>query len=348
MNNNSHPETNRREPVELPPVDPSEKKASGAATKTYRCNNAIRDTLLAKREEPEFSNKRLAQRIGVSEAVVSQYLNDAGCVYSGDVPKFELKAVDFLTNEARRRASGVTPMKSNEAEQMRVALEYIRKTSDAGLVLSASGEGKTCGIEYYLKENPTAIYYPVWSWACSKHDAASFLFKVAGQSGYDNRTKREVWAVDKLRGSERLIIVDTAHNLHITAFNFWLDIHMATEMPIAFVGTFKLLTIVTGDVQLSSRIGFRDEIRRKDAAGNLKVDRNLLNHMIQELLPKDNSFTPELTHLCAQVASNQGCYRSVHKQLKLAVEIRSGEKILSWPDAFRCAHMKLIRDYDLD
>ena len=339
MNIKSHPEIEERERGEA---------NGGPGASQFKCNIVLRDKLLALRETPEFSNSKIARRVGVSEAVISQYLSEDGCKYPGDIAKLELKIVDFLDNEARRRASGIAPIKSTEADQIRQALEYIRKTSDAGTILAQSGEGKTAGTELYVKENPTAIYYPVYSWANSKHDAAAFMFQVAGQTGYDNRTKREVHAVNKLRGCERLIIVDTAHNLHHTAFYWWLDFHMATQMPIAFVGIFKLLTIIEADPQLFSRIGYKEEISKKDAEGKVKPDRILLKHMIEELLPKDNNYPPELVDLCAQVAQKRGLYRSVHKQLKLAVEIRSGNKSLTWPDAFRAAHTKLIRHFDLN
>lgn len=336
MNIHSHPEIEERERDDK--VD------------TYPCNRVLRERLRAKREEAEFSNKVISKRLGVSEAVVSQYLNDAGCVYPGDVSNLELKVVDFLENEARRRASGVSTVNSSEAEQVRQGLEYIRKTSDAGIILAHSGEGKSRGLEYYVKNNPTAIYYPTYSWACGKHDAATFMFQVAGQAGYDNRTKREVHAVNKLRGSERLLIVDDAHFLHFTALKWWIDFHQATQMPLALVGTYKLMTFIEIDPQIFSRVGIKWEIKRVEKDGKtLRPDRDLLKHMIAELMPKDNNPPMELTDLCAKVAVEHGCYRSVHKQLKLAVEIKAGtNRAMTWPEAFHAAHTMLVRNYNLN
>jgi hypothetical protein len=136
--------------------------------------------------------------------------------------------------------------------------------------------------------------------------------------------------------------------LHRSSFYWWLDFHMATQMPIAFVGIFNLLTIVESDSQLFSRIGYKEEISRKESNGKLKPDRTLIEHMIKELTPKNVNPPLQLIDLCAQVASHRGCYRAVHKQLKLAVEIRSSDTTMDWKDAFGAAHTKLFRDYDLN
>ena len=57
----------------------------------YPCDKTLRQKLLELREQPGWSNNTIAKKIGVNAAVVSQYLNDSGCVYPGDVPKLEAK-----------------------------------------------------------------------------------------------------------------------------------------------------------------------------------------------------------------------------------------------------------------
>lgn len=335
MINQSHLEKEERE-------QPSSNGGSNAVAR--KCDNLIREKLITLREEPGFSNGIIARRIGVSEAVVSQYLSERGCIYSGDIDKFELKAEDFLQNEARRRASGVDTTNCDAAEQVRIALEYIRKTSDWGVLIAESGEGKTRGVEQYLKDHPTAILFRTCAWNNTKHDAEAFLFKVAGQTGWDNHTKRIIHAIKRLRGSERLIIVDDAHFLHSTALRCWKDIHEATQMPLAFCGVQKLLDAVKVDDQNFSRVGLCFPIQDKGE----KVDNTLLKHLIAQLVPDCNGDMPELLGLCEQVAKQHGHYRSVHKQLKVAVEIKAGKKSLTWPQAFRAAHTMLVRSYELN
>ena len=328
----SHPETEEREQVR----------------EVYPCDKTLRSTLLALREQPGWSNNILAKRLGVNASVVSQYLNEDGCIYPGDVPKLERAINDLLNNEARRRASGVETTDCDEVEQARIALEYIRKTSDVGIILDESGGGKSRGVEHYAKTNPTAILYQCFSWNISKAAAQSFMFDTVGTSGYDGRTPRAVHAVKKLRGSERLLIVDDAHFLHATALQWWVHFHEATQCPLALAGTYALLKKIEADPQIFSRVGLRFEIRKLDAKGNLIVDRALVKHLVKELVPKANGETEELTDLCEQVAREHGHYRSVHKQLKVAVELKSGKPSLTYVQAFRAAHTMLVRNYNLN
>jgi len=315
---------------------------------TYSCDKTLRQNLLTLREQPGWSNNLLAKRLGVNAAVVSQYLSEDGCIYPGDVPKLERAINDLLNNEARRRASGVETALCDEVEQTRVALEYIRKTSDAGVLIDESGGGKSRGIEFYSRLNPTAIVYQCFSWNISKASAQSFMFDVAGMSGYDGRTPRAVHAVKKLRGSERLLVVDDAHFLHHTALQWWMHFHEATQCPLALAGTYALLNKIEADPQIFSRVGLRFEVKKMDDKGNLLVDRDLIKHLIKQLVPKVNGEMEELSDLCEQVAREHGHYRSVHKQLKVAVEVKMGNPRLSFVQAFRAAHTMLVRNYNLN
>jgi len=324
----SHPEkAERGEPVE--------------EGKVFRCDEITREALRALRETPGFSNNVIAKRLGINVSIVSQYLNDRGCVYPGDVAKLERKIADLLDNETRRRASGVDTITSAATKQVTDALEYIRKTNDAGTVVDDSGDGKSRGVDLYYKEHPTAILYRCYAWANTRKNAEAFILDVAGKSDYNNRIPRAEYAIKKLRGCDRLIILDDAHFLHFTALLWWIHFHEATLMPVALVGTHALLEKVEKDPQIFSRIGLRFVIKQQDTEGNAGIDRMLLKHMVNQLVPNVNGCMEELTDLCEQVAKEHGHYRSVHKQLKLAVELKGVKKHLTWPAAFKAAHTML-------
>jgi hypothetical protein len=114
------------------------------------------------------------------------------------------------------------------------------------------------------------------------------------------------------------------------------------------VGTFDLIEKLEDDTQRFSRTGYYEEIKRVDAKGNLIVDRALIKHMVKQLVPAINGDMESVCDLCEQVAEQHGHYRSVHKQLKLAVEIKAGAAKIGWPQAFRAAHTKLIRKFKLN
>jgi DNA transposition AAA+ family ATPase len=336
-----------------------------SARKIFPCDAALRQRLLDLRGRAGWSNNAIAKRLGVNSALVSQYLNDAGCVYEGDVPRLERGVADLLENEARRRASGVETAGCSVTEQIFTALEYIRKTSDIGVVMDASGDGKTRGIERYLRggrdgagAHPTAILYRTFTWAAGLHDVEAFLFDAVGRKNWDGQGKRILNTIKNLLGSDRLIIVDDAHKLSRPALQFFFDLHDATLCPVAFVGTPELIKKLEDDPQRFSRVGLQFEIAGPGpgaaAATEQGVDRTLLKHLVLSLVPEAGAGASgelaELLDLCEQVAREHGRYRSVHKQLKVAVELKSGSRNrrLSLVEAFKAAHTMLVRNYSLN
>lgn len=326
----------------LPPTDQDDKPRA-----TYPHNVILREQLLTMREAG-LSNSKLAGKIGMSSSVISQYLDDTGCIYSGDVANFERKAMDFIRNEARRKSSGVETMNCKKSNcdcptcALRTALEYVRKTNDVGAIVAESGDGKSRGIEPYAKDNPTVELFQACSW--HRHESAlrKFFFEAAGKGAWDKQTPWMDYACSKLRGTDRLFVIDDAHKLPLKSLQLCVDVHDQTGCPFGFVGTFELMDKLERDPQLYSRVGLKWVI------GGSRP-KELIGHLINSLAPSVNGERAELVALCEQVASNAGHFRAVHKQLKLAAEMReTGTAFTSWVKAFRAAHTKMCRDYKLN
>lgn len=321
MHNASHPEHGKAEPA-------------------YAVNESLRSELREFVARTGLTKAALARKLGYSPAVGSLYLSDGPCQYSGDVAKLERKAEEFLRNEARRRVSGVETAECESADEIRDALEHIRKTNDVGAIVAESGEGKTRGIELYRQTNPLTILYHVRTWARDLGSVEGALFEAVGKAGYDNRTKRAVFMVNKLRGTDRLIIVDDAHKLTRPALQFLFDFHEETGCPLGLVGTFDLDDLLEDDAQRFSRVGLHFDIKPSNSS-------KLIEHLIRTLAPGVNGEAEQIAALCETVAAEHGHYRSVHKQLKLAAEIKEGKPKTTWVDAFKAAHTMLIRKYAL-
>lgn len=304
-------------------------------------NETLRQRLIELRtgNPAEYSNNKMAKRLGCNSSYVSLYVN--GKAFPGDLNEFEKGLEDFFRNEARRKASGVATISSGEAQQIRDALEYIRKTNDIGAVVAHSGEGKTRGVELYHADNPTSILYRVRSWAQDKASVEGALFEAVGRAGWDGQSKRAVFLCDKLRGSDRLLIVDDAHKLTKPALQWLFDFWEETLIPIALVGTHALEEKLSSDAQRFSRSGLWYEVAPEN-------ERALIEHIVREVLPGAKSELEQLCDLGEQIASHEGCYRAVHKQMKLADEIFSrAKKPISYVQAVRSAHAKLIRNWSL-
>ena len=315
---------------------------TNAVTKT----SPTRESLLALIEQrgegaDKLSNAKLATKLGYSSSVVSQYLAPEGIKYTGDLVKLEKAVDDFVRNELRRKMSGVDTIQSVAVKEVATALEYIRKTSDIGIVLSEAGVTKTRGVDHYAAANPLAILVRARQWLKDEHSVMSCIFE-AVKGGYDNRTSRVNHILKKLTGSGRLIVVDDAHKLNRSALQWLCDLFDETLCPIGLVGIYELEDKLADDAQRFSRVGLRWEIKPEEP-------KELIEHLIRSLCP--GITTPDqrqLFPLCEQVAEQHGHFRSVHKQLKVAAEIREGKPGLSWEEAFKAAHAMLVRKYPLN
>jgi DNA transposition AAA+ family ATPase len=289
----------------------------------------------------ELSNSKLAKKLGYSSSVISQYLDEEGNKYPGDIERLEHSISDFIRNELRRRASGVDTLECDAVDELKTALEYIRKTNDVGIVLSEAGVTKTRAVDFYRTKNPLSILFRARQWAKDEYSVQAGIFE-AVKGGWDQHTKRVEHALNKLRGSDRLIIVDDAHKLNRSALQWFFDFHDETLCPIALVGIYDLEEKLADDAQRFSRVGLRWEIKPENPKA-------LVDHLIKSLCPGITGPDARQVHaLCEQVAEQHGHFRSVHKQLKLAAEIRESDTKKTWPTAVKEAHGMLVRKYPLN
>ena len=162
-----------------------------------------------------------------------------------------------------------------------------------------------------------------------------------GSTGYDGYSKRAQFLASKLTGSDRLLIVDDAHKLTRPALQWLFDFTDETQTPLGLIGTLELLDKIEDDAQRFSRVGLCYEIVPESP-------QELITHLIKTHAPSANGAAGELADLCEQVVVQHGHYRAVNKQLKLAAELKEhARKPITWPEAFRQAHTKLVRKYKL-
>ncbi|MDR3459583.1 MAG: hypothetical protein P4N60_19310 [Verrucomicrobiae bacterium] len=313
-----------------------------AVAKVPRFNETLRQRLLELRAGPTkalYSNNQMAKKLGLNSSYVSQYCTGNG--FTGDLVTFEKRLEDFFRNEARRKASGVETIVTDETRSIHSALETLRKLNEIGCIVLSSGGGKTRGEELYIKDNPLAIHFQVRSWNNDKHSVEGALFKAVGDAGYDNRTKRAEFMVQKLAGSDRLLIIGDAHKLTKAALQWIVDFWEETLIPIGLVGTHALHELLMSDTQRFSRIQLWNEIKPENP-------RVLVTHLAASLMPNLNGELETVCDLGEQIVSHEGYYRAVYKQFKLAEEIRSlARKPITHEQAVRAAHTKLLRDWQL-
>jgi DNA transposition AAA+ family ATPase len=289
-----------------------------------------------------YSNAELGKKLGYSSSALSQYLNDGGNKYDGNVEKLERNAADMLRAMDRRRASGVETTDSHVAKKVLEGYEYIRKTNDLGGIIADSGKGKSRGIELILKKHSVTILIEVTEWCCDKHAIMRQLWDKCGVSGWNRTTPQFPFLVSEMTGSDRPFIFDDAHKLSRPALSLVATFQEKTGCPIALVGMAELVKKLEDDPQRFSRAGLCYAIK-----SDKKEDNDLIVHMIRCIAKTVNGELEDLVDLCKVVAAHQGCYRAVQKQLKVAAEFHHADDSKPWTKCFREAHNLLLRPYQL-
>lgn len=315
MHSNTHPEPDERAAVREP--------------------RTLRDALVAARDQDGLSNVKLAQQIGYSPSVISQFINGE---YPGDKEKLERRINDWIRNRERRRKQGVELIESDATKQVMSALEAIRRTNDVGVIYGDAGVGKTSGIVLYLQDNPTSLEITLNRWSRTDTAIERLVFQALdGASAWSGNTPRGEFIVEKLKGSSRLLIVDNAHKATKGGLEWLFDLHDETRIPVALVGNEEVLRPIEANDQRFSRIGLKQPV----TPGRV---RPLVKHLVNQIAP--NFAGKGVEDLLEQVAEQHGRFRGVTKQVALASMLAESAG-LEPAASVKAAHQRLVRHYAL-
>ncbi|MBC8009946.1 MAG: AAA family ATPase [Burkholderiales bacterium] len=308
--------------------------ATGPGPTIKPFTEAIRAALDTYRTEHGLSLTQLGRELGINSSHVSKYL--AGKP-EGDVPRLESTIEDVLKNAATRRREKKALFETPASRSIHSACELIRKTNDVGLVHGPAGLGKTSGVALYAGENPSAIVLTLSKWSGQADGIQAAVFAALESRGKTPGMRRAEWLVERLRGSNRLLVIDNAHRLTHGALQWLFDFQDATECPIALVGNPEVLAKIRENDQQFSRIGLLRAIKPTEVA-------TLAKQMLQRLCP---DHAPVLQDLATKVAGERGHLRALKKHLLLMPEFFTAAQ--SDPrKAFLMAHTQVVSDYQLE
>lgn len=316
---------------------PVEKSSS---EKTFPRDAALCARLLEYRDTNNLSNVKLGSEIGYTNAVISQYLSKDGNKYPGDTKKLERKIAEFLRDKSLTLDSSVETIACEVADQIEMAIEEIRTAKRIGVVIGEPGVGKSRGIALYCQSHERAIQFSACTWERNLSSAMECLLKAADMTQAKSGLAAIKALVEKQRGSSRPIIVDDAHKLTRSALQFFYDFRDATGSPVVFFGDQRLIHKLKDDAQRLRRTGLVYHLK-------VKNPRPLIEHHISRLAPDANGETGELISLCEQIAAHDGVFGSVQMELSLAARLKKLKPEMSWCEAVRRAHRKLIRSFEL-
>lgn len=203
------------------------------------------------------SQAKLATLLGVSPAVISQYLKGE---YKGDVDNIDKKVGEML-GRARDKACDVKTdfVATPTAQKILEVCSMAHTMNDINLVIGEAGLGKTMAIKHYAQtvENVVLIETePTFSPKVLLIELCNKLGIPPSRSNHDNIAN----IIEKLNGSDRLIIIDEAELLSYKCLEVIRRIHDKSGVGVILAGMPRLRTNLRGKrgeyKQLYSRIGF--------------------------------------------------------------------------------------------
>lgn len=218
------------------------------------------------------SQAKIATMLGVSPALISQYLKG---IYTGDVASIDKKVREML-GRAKDKAKDVKVdfVATTTAKDILDVCAMAHAMKDINLVIGEAGLGKTMALKQYAKtvENVVLIETdPTFSPKVLLVELCNKLGIVPSRNNHDNTTA----IIEKLAGSERLLIIDEAELLNYKCLEIVRRIHDKSGVGVILAGMPRLRANLRGKrgeyKQLYSRVGFVCDLHDKLPDGDVAL-----------------------------------------------------------------------------
>lgn len=222
------------------------------------------------KESQNLSQARLATMLGVSPAVISQYLQGK---YEGDVDTLDKKVCELVerTNSRKVDIKGGFVIINSARKTLRVC-EDAHTLGDIRLVIGEAGLGKTMAIKEYAENTKGVVLIesePTFSPKILLAELCQKLGIIPSRNNHDNLSAIK----SKLKDSGRLIIIDEAELLTYKCLEIIRRIHDMTGVGVVLAGMPKLIANLKGKSgeykQLYSRVGFVHDLGQKLTADDV-------------------------------------------------------------------------------
>ncbi len=252
-----------------------------------------------------YSARTIGKQIGYSASTITRYINGN---YEGDVDKLEYALQAYLRRMEEIDEEGINeimPFVPIENTQVIFTIARIcHNEQEIGVVVGEAGTGKTRAIYEYAKQNPDVILIE----ADLSYTTKIFFKELHKKLGFDgNGSIYDLFCecVEKLKGSNRLIIVDEAENLPYRALDMMRRLYDKSNIGILLVGLPRLIANLRGKKgeykQLYSRVGLFNQIDNWDEEDTKMV----INKIYQDI---------NLTKIFHQLSKGNG--RKLEKLIK--------------------------------
>ncbi len=225
--------------------------------------NKVRELM----QREKLPQRLIAREAGIGETALNQWLGEK---YPGDNAALEAKLERWRTSYQQRQTTraalvslpGFLPTPTSE--KIHTALSYAQWAGDIAVIYGAAGLGKTCTATHYAATNPNVWLATLSPAASTVTSALATVCSALGLRDLASSGANRLYnaAVERVRDTAGLLILDEAQHLSIAALDQMRSLHDATGIGLALVGNETVYARMTGGRaayldRLHSRIGKR-------------------------------------------------------------------------------------------
>jgi DNA transposition AAA+ family ATPase len=281
--------------------------------------------LIRGRLNQDFRQSHLSREIGVSEATLSQWINNKP-------PKMltQLEArLRYWVNTIDERIDLTRELKPTAiTKRMAAIIRSIVRTNDLGIITGRAGIGKTCGAKLFTLEFPMAVFLNADYGHNTAECLTDDLWALSRQKRRRDKEPRRHFdiLVARFKDSHRPILVDNAHTLTKGGLKWCYAFHNltgtteSTRCPMILISNpcveEKILSLADED-QFTTRTGqFRHlAVHKKEDAEELAA------LILEQYAP---GLKVDLLAPATEICLHRGFVRRLKKQLLLALQILEG------------------------
>lgn len=198
-------------------------------------------------QKGDISITRVGSMLGMSGSTVSLWLADK---YTGDVAKVSQAVERWLARQDDRLRHRRMRRKdrfvwTSAAKKFMSAAKIAHDECAIGVVIGSAGVGKTMACRKYADENPGVILIEVDP-TFTKRALLVAIHKACGGGGVGTEHSMLQDLVDRLKASERLIIIDEADLLSPYSVDLIRRINDFASVGILMVGLPRLYEVIRG------------------------------------------------------------------------------------------------------
>lgn len=186
------------------------------------------------------SGQQVAKEMGMSPATVSQFLNRK---YGGDNEEVARTVANYIRLAKKRSAVNKHTCFYENLENTRKVLfacNYAHTRNDIALVFGDAGAGKTTALEHYKNTNAGVVMITANSCTASSTAILNLICQQAGKSTAGRKDILMNTLVNYFKGTNRLIIIDEADHLTLTALQAVRNLNDNAGVGVVLSGNSKI------------------------------------------------------------------------------------------------------------